>query len=183
MGAVGLPKMRRSMRLWFLLGIVFFLPLFLIPSSAQEEDADTASATLILTIERALSIEVRGGPLTLTIGAPELQRGFIPLESLEVRVYSLIDYQVAAYGLVSPLTDVGAIELRVEEIVGPFDEVLVPDFAPLGPAASPRPLFTGGNNIGIGTVARLGLRLDLSRLSGPLAEGYIFTISFMVVER
>jgi hypothetical protein len=176
----GLPKMRIAGGIWLLLGISLLLSFL---GAAQEEDVDTASATLILNIERALAIEVRGGPFALTIGAPELQKRFIPLGSLHVRVYSLIDYQVAAYGLVSPLAEVGAVQLRVEEVLGPFEAVLVSDFVPLGPAASPLPLFTGGNNIGVGTVAGLGLRLDIGRLSGPLAESYTFTITFMVVER
>lgn len=178
--SAGLPKMRRAGGIWLLVSILF-MSAFL--GSAQEEDIDTASATLVLTIERALTIEVQGGPLALTIGAPDLQKRFVPLGSLQLRVRSLVNYQVAAYGSVSPQAEVGAVQLRVEEVLGPFEAVLAPEFAPLGPATSPLPLFTGGNNIGLGTGARLGLRLDLGRLTGPLAPSYTYTISFMVVER
>ncbi|MGQ9478330.1 MAG: hypothetical protein ACUVRH_07605 [Candidatus Bipolaricaulia bacterium] len=166
------------------IGLILVIALsFLVSVSAQEEDIDTASATLILNIERALSIEVLGGPFTLTIGLPDLQKRSIPLEGLQVRVYSLVPYQVAAYGEVYPLAEAGALQLRVEGISGPFEEVLAPDFLPLGPVTRPLPLFSGGNNIGLGTVATLGLRFDLSRLAAPLASSYTFILSFMVVER
>lgn len=169
--------------------VVRFLLLSLIVSLsllglAQQEDVDTDTAILILNIERALSIEVLGGPLVITVDAAALEERVIPLEGLQVSVDSLIDYQVDAYGAVSPGTiDLGTLQLRVEGIVGPFEEILTPEFAPLGPPERPLPLFTGGNNIGLGTVATIGLRLDLGRLTGPLADRYTWTISFTAVER
>jgi len=153
-------------------------------SLAQQEDVDTDTATLILNIERALSIQVFGGPLTVTIDATDLEKSFIPLENLQVLVNSLVSYQVEAYGVVSPGgIEISMVQLRVEEIIGPFDAILAPDFAPLGSPDTPLPLFTGGNNIGVGTVATIGLQLDLSKISDPLLERYAFTISFTVVER
>lgn len=173
--------MRRLQRLAFPLMLLLASICFI--SSAQEEDVDTATATLILNIERALSIQVLGGPLTLSVGVANLDEQFIPLENLQVLVNSLVDYQVAAYGTASPAADVGAVQLRVEGILGPFAEILAPDFLPLGPVTRPLPLFSGGNNVGLGTVATLGLRFDLSRLAAPLASSYTFTLTFMVVER
>lgn len=169
-------------------GVLRFLAILILLLSpliglAQQEDVDTDTTTLILNIERALSIQVIGGPVTVTVDAAALGQRSIPLESLQVLVNSLIDYQVAAYGTVSPPADIGAVQLRVEGITGPFDKILAPEFAPLGPATVSLPLFTGGNNIGVGTVATIGLRLDLGRLPTPLADRYTFTISFTVVER
>lgn len=151
---------------------------------AQQEDVDTDTATLVLSIERALSIATIGGPIEVTVDVADLKKQFVSLENLRVLVSSLINYQVAAYGTVSPArVDVGVVQLRVEEIIGPFDEILARNFSPLGPSGTPLPLFTGENNVGTGTMARIGLQLDLSRLEGHLADHYTFTVSFMVVER
>ena len=177
--------MRRPVRRCLLLSL-FLLGIVVLHGPAQQEDVDTDTAILILNIEQAVSIEVRGGPLAITLGPMELRQKQVYIGSLQVDVDSFTDYHVLAYGTVIPEgPDIGAVQMRVEQIIGPFTWIMALDFEPLGPPEAPLELFSGGNNLGIGTTAIVGVQLDLERLAGTpsLSEGsYIFTLSFMVIE-
>lgn len=167
-----------------LLVLVILLTVLALHSPAQQEDVDTDTAVLVLNIEQAVTLEVRGGPLTLTLGPAELRQKKVYAGSLQVDVDSFTDYRVLAYGTVTPEgPDIGALQMRVEQVMGPFTRIAALDFEPLGPPEAPLELFSGGNNLGIGTTAVIGVQLDLERLAGTLSEqSYLFTLSFTVVE-
>ena len=168
-----------------LLSLTVLLVILALHGPAQQEDVDTDTAILILNIERALRLEILGGPVAVTISAADFGKTTLPLSSFKVLVNSLVDYEVVTYAVASP-PDIGvsALQVRVSKILGPFEQIIAGEFTAIGDIAHPLALFTGGNNIGGETVATVDFQFNLRKLAGrPLGDSHTFVITFAAMER